>query len=145
MSKRLDQLTVDNDIALTDAVVFIKTPTSNPRLRRTTWSALLTALLNTRYVATLVQSGTSIPVATALKNMIGTVTFSRSGVGVYVGTSAGAFPANSRTKFDEPILAEGSCRLSRVDSDSFQIETFDSAGDPADSLLNGDLIVITIY
>lgn len=55
------------------------------------------------YVALLTQSGTDAPVATVLENTLGgTVVWTRGGVGDYVGTLVGAFPASKTCCFVSP-------------------------------------------
>lgn len=44
------------------------------------------------YEATLNQTGTDAPVATIHNNTIGTIVWTRTGTGTYIGTLTGAFP-----------------------------------------------------
>lgn len=97
-----------------------------------------------QYIALATQVGGAAPTAVIIANSIGAVVYSRTGVGTYLGTLGAAFPAK-RTTFEEPILAVGSCSLSWVDANSFKIETFDANGDPADGLLNGDMIIVNVH
>lgn len=61
-----------------------------------------------KYVALLTQTGTDAPVATGLENTLGgTVVWTYSSPGVYIGTLAGAFPA-SKTYISSSVAdAEG--------------------------------------
>lgn len=55
-----------------------------------------------RYVALLTQAGTAAPVATVLENTLGgTVVWTRSGLGTYVATLAGAFPTTEKVFFND--------------------------------------------
>jgi hypothetical protein len=54
-----------------------------------------------RYIATLVQSGTTIPVATTIRNTYGAAfVYTRSSAGVYVGTLANAFDPTAKTTIE---------------------------------------------
>ena len=65
---------------------------------------LITASINgevvvnsTKYIATLLQSSTTDPLATVLENTLGDIVWTRFAVGVYRGTLSGAFPDQDRT------------------------------------------------
>lgn len=65
----------------------------------TTLGPLLQALVNAQcangiYRATMTQTGITSPVVTELENTIGAIVWTRTGVGVYTATLAGAFPAD---------------------------------------------------
>lgn len=61
----------------------------------TAWQHIGTPRSYEVYTALLTQTGTNAPVATVLENTLGgTVVWSRSGVGIYLGTLSGAFPQN---------------------------------------------------
>lgn len=92
------------------------------------------------YTATLTQSGTDAPVATALENTVGAIVWARTGAGVYTGTLTGAFTANKTLLFT----------FGNADIDSFvrtsaNIVTL-TTGDPAaDDNLTATPIEIKVY
>jgi len=58
-----------------------------------------------RYRATLVQTGTTAPVATVLENSLsGTVVWTRTSAGIYVGTLAAAFTSGKTTLFTTDLM-----------------------------------------
>lgn len=94
------------------------------------------------YTALLSQSGTDAPVATVLENTLGgTVVWTRSGIGNYVGTLAGVFTIN---KTISPLFGTGggianmplygttpmstSYYISPLDVDTIRVDTMDSSG-----------------
>lgn len=50
-----------------------------------------------RYIAILNQIGQNAPVVTILENSLGPIVWTRGGIGIYIGTLAGAFPAAATT------------------------------------------------
>jgi len=89
------------------------------------------------YTALLTQAGTDAPVVTVLENTLsGTVVWTRSGVGEYIGTLVGAFPANKCSIGNgdggggviiyTDIANTQILLLSRVDNDSIKLTQFDS-------------------
>lgn len=103
-----------------------------------------------KYVALLSQTGTSAPVATVLENTLGgTVVWSRTGVGNYVGTLTGAFPddktftikgSNEADAADAP----GNIMVVRGSNDTILIQTGNS-GDFADDGMYDLFIEIRVY
>jgi len=55
-----------------------------------------------KYVCNLNQSGTGAPTVTVLENTLGNIVWTRTGVGVYLGTLSGAFPVTSKVWFTKP-------------------------------------------
>ena len=111
-----------------------------------------------RYVALLTQTGTSDPVATVLENSLGgTVGWTRTGVGDYTGTLAGAFVSNRTVlilgsfipQIDTPAAAFSNGYLARVGSDAVNLITtnFDTGfvGGKADDLLSDTSVIIYVY
>lgn len=99
------------------------------------------------YSAILNQSGTDAPVATVLKNDLGgTVVWSRSSVGVYVGTLSSAFPA-SKTQIIlgtlDPSEPEQS-HVSLANTNSITITTYIIDAE-TDNLLNNTTLIIRVY
>lgn len=103
-----------------------------------------------KYVALLTQSGSNPPVATVLGNTLGgTVVWSYSGVGSYVGTLAGAFTANKTVLFisTAPSGSVAVFVFGRISNNAIQIESYDSAAtmNPADDVLTSVAIEIRVY
>ena len=89
------------------------------------------------YTALLTQSGTNAPVATVLENTLGgIVVWTRSGVGEYIGTLAGAFPLNkcsigngdgvSGVIMYTDVVNQYILMLTRTSSNSVKLTQFDS-------------------
>ena len=99
------------------------------------------------YVALLTQSGTSAPVATVLENTLGgTVVWSRSSVGIYLGTLTGAFTLNKTVSFisgdQSADKGYGIDNLSSVDDVRISTRL---AGSLNDNQLNKASIEIRVY
>lgn len=89
------------------------------------------------YTALLTQSGTDAPVTTVLENTLGgTVVWTRSGVGEYIGTLVGAFPLNkcsigngdgvSGVIIYTDVINQYILMLTRISSNSIKLTQFDS-------------------
>lgn len=105
------------------------------------------------YTALLTQTGTNAPVATVLENTLGgTVVWTRSLAGTYVGTLAGAFTANKTALLPmqlDLVGTETGAIVSWLDENSVNIVSV-TLGDlptvtPADSVLINALIEIRVY
>jgi hypothetical protein len=98
------------------------------------------------YTALLTQTGTTAPVATVLDNTLGgTVVFTRSSVGIYIGTLTGAFVAGKTITLGVASTHPSFLAMNRVTNDTFSIATENSGGTLTDSLLNGTSIEIRVY
>jgi len=98
------------------------------------------------YAALLTQIGTSAPVAIVLENTLGgMVVFTRSGVGIYIGTLTGAFVANKTLTLGVASTHPSFLAINRVTNDTFAIVTENSGGTLTDSLLNVTSIEIRVY
>lgn len=97
-----------------------------------------------KYVALLTQSGTGAPTAVVIVNTLeGTIIWTRTGVGEYSGTLAGAFKENKTGVITGGIL--GGTITSKWDTeDNVRIET-DFGGAYSDDLLGTTTIEITVY
>jgi hypothetical protein len=98
------------------------------------------------YTAILNQAAVAAPTATVLQNEIGTIVWTRTSAGVYVGTLVAAFPAGK--VFGKAELAAGStgvlARVGWTSADALALLTFDIAGAAADYV--GDLFLeIRVY
>lgn len=108
----------------------------------------------TKYVARLYQSGTGAPtvvfpftaISTISENTIGTIVWTRTGVGTYRGTLAAAF-----TQYKTWMLSTSAqLSLNTVPMDwetanSVVINSVDDTGTNADDLMNGVFIEIRVY
>lgn len=127
----------------------------------TAWADLLAYSTPTgvkTYRALLTQTGTDAPVATVLENTLGgTLVWTRSDVGLYIGTLAGAFTANKTclppVNASADLEAATTCvtsSLFRVDADIVKLQTalIDPIGDAinlTDTLLNNAYVEILVY
>lgn len=101
------------------------------------------------YVASLTQTGTDAPVATVLENTLGgTVVWSYSGVGDYVGTLAAAFPSSKTAVFMQGFyagsgFAEQFC-AKRASDNTIQLDSATS-GALDNNILDNTAIEIRVY
>lgn len=92
-----------------------------------------------QYTGLLQQTGTSNPTVQILQNTIGTIIWTRTGIGVYIGTLAGAFPTlktitnptgQNNAAFipigDNSILEYSYC-IYRQNENTIRLETFTNA------------------
>ncbi len=99
------------------------------------------------YVAYIEQSGTDAPVATVLKNTLGgTVVWTYSTVGFYIGTLTGAFPAGRTAIWFAPSTgpAQTGWVANTNNVNSVQISQWDG-GTPADALGEVSILMIEVY
>lgn len=100
------------------------------------------------YTALIYQNGTNAPTVEILEdqNTIGTIVFTRTGVGIYRGTLTGAFPSLKTWLMLAPgsALGPGFFSIFRVDNNFFAIETRDTTGAAADSLLDNSALEIRV-
>lgn len=92
-----------------------------------------------RYIALLSQSGTGTPLATVIKNDLGgTVVWTRTSTGLYIGTLVGAFPLNKVTKLVGNLDPQDNSKfkIQRSGLDSVQLATYNDAAAFSDDLLN---------
>jgi hypothetical protein len=103
------------------------------------------------YTALLTQSGTSAPTATVLENNLGgTVVWTRTDIGQYVGTLSGAFTSNKTWLFisysqNIDILGSGNL-YQMVRANANEINLFTAVpGDYGDDFLSNQAIEIRVY
>lgn len=102
-----------------------------------------------RYEAILNQSGQNAPVATVLENSLGgEIVWTRSSVGQYIGTLAGAFPIGKTTAFrgdgqGGEAGTQTSLELSPNNSNTVIVITKDISGETGKSQFADDLLVRT--
>src|SRR3990167_7576199 len=79
----------------------------------------------TKYIANMTQTGTNAPVPTIFENTIGTIVWSRTGAGNYLGTLLGAFPESKTFLLDMGYSANSDpvSAFIRVDNDSVNVKT----------------------
>jgi len=107
------------------------------------------------YVALLTQTGTDAPVATVLKNTLGgTIVWTYSNFGRYIGTLAGAFTANTiiDRKFNEVINEDGTYTggkgwfLHKIDVNSVYLKSINTSEAYEDDIITvPQLIKIEVY
>jgi hypothetical protein len=98
------------------------------------------------YTALLTQSGTSAPVATVLDNTLGgTVVWTRSSTGIYIGTLSGVFTLNKTHCTGTPSTHPSLLALDSNSVNSFSVATEDSSGVLFDSYLVKTPIEIRVY
>jgi len=108
------------------------------------------------YRALLTQSGTSAPTATVLENTLGgTVVWTRSLAGVYIGTLSGAFPANKVVLFINSFSPSASANFAHIDiwrfnDNTVRIQSLDvdlagNTSNPTDDLMDSTSVSILVY
>jgi len=100
-----------------------------------------------KYIATLLQSSTTDPLATVLENSIGDIVWTRFAVGVYRGTLSGAFPDQDRTYvvFNNTV-GPSACTAAWKSVNEIEITTYDIATSAlADDLIGYSTIEIRTY
>jgi uncharacterized protein (UPF0333 family) len=91
------------------------------------------------YVAILNQTGTNDPVATVIKNDVGSIVWTRTGTGGYIGTLIGAFPADKTffiVTYGSQQGTETHIEVERNDANEVQIEVFDNSHTQVDGFGN---------
>jgi hypothetical protein len=102
---------------------------------------------STKYIATLLQSSTTDPLATVLENTLGDIVWTRFAVGVYRGTLSGAFPDQDRTYvvFNNTV-GPSACTSAWKSVNEIEITTYDIATSAlADDLIGYSTIEIRTY
>lgn len=106
----------------------------------------LTDIAVKEYVALLTQSGTTAPIVTVLKNTIGTITWTRSGTGVYLATTDGLLPPELTI---QQICNQWTGTVNYIstqdDGDGIIVETVDDTGTPIDGNLYKTPVIIQVY
>ena len=98
------------------------------------------------YSALLTQSGVSAPVATVLQNTLGgTVVWSYSSVGLYIGTLTGAFPVGTTFVMIDQSNQTSHIYAGRADNNSIQIITRSNANVLTDTILTGTSLEVRVY
>ena len=98
------------------------------------------------YTALLTQTGTSAPTATVLENTLGaTIVWTRSNVGIYVGTLSGVFTANKTYTSNTFGSFSGFAQFSSSSVNTVNINSTNSSGSLTDGLINGNSIEIRVY
>lgn len=96
-----------------------------------------------KYIALMSEAGTAAPTAdTVLLNTIGAIVWTRTGVGVYVGTLAGAFLSGKVPQMVGIISNAGvNWQLKRLTDNTVELKTLDGIGGAAaDVLLSNTLV-----
>ena len=101
-----------------------------------------------KYIALISQSSTSAPTVIELENTIGPIVWTRSAVGVYFGTLAGAFTLDKTYVTLSNVVANSIVLSQRKDINSIQLDTTNLQSPTAshhDSHLNKNTIEIRVY
>jgi hypothetical protein len=101
-----------------------------------------------KYIALISQSSTSAPTVIELENTIGPIIWTRSAVGVYFGTLAGAFTADKTYVTLSNVVANSIVLSQRKDINSIQLDTTNLQSPTAshhDSHLNNNTLEIRVY
>lgn len=99
------------------------------------------------YASLITQTGTSAPVPTVVENQLsGAIVWTRTGVGVYVGTLTGAFTAFKTLAFGILSSANVNYKMGITCNsvNTIQIATVDNTNTPIDGVLNAS-IEIRVY
>jgi len=122
---------------------------TNPTKNFGVGQVVVAGLGYTNYTALLSQVGIAAPVATVVKNNTNqTLTWSRSGTGVYiVESSASIFDAATTLVFGNigSKTKEDYFRWGVISNTQIQINTFDGSGNPADDVFKLGSFEIRIY
>lgn len=95
------------------------------------------------YKALILQSGTNAPTVNILTNTIGAIVWQYDSVGYYIGELAGAFPTQKTFCLTGGVPG-GTVELSRATSDYVQLQTFNAAGSPNNSMLSNEGLSVEI-
>lgn len=117
------------------------------------YEALLAAAVPYNYYAAYIsQASTAAPVATVMpKNSLGQIVWTRTGVGVYLGTLANKITANktivSIRTLEDIGIAKGFVRISKDNSNSnnVRIQTYDSSLAASDDILAETPLEIKVF
>ena len=98
------------------------------------------------YTALLTQTGTSAPTAIVLENTLGgTIVWTRTGIGVYRATLAGAFVINKVAHFITSGSSDSFKVINRIDSNIIQLASDSFSASPSDGIIGSDTIEIRVY
>lgn len=99
------------------------------------------------YSVLIQQFGTGEPSTIPLYNTLLTTPFTweRLGTGSYRATTTGDLLEITKTSITFPNITNGIGSIARVDDNTIQIDTYDLAGVPTDSLLNYNYLEIQVY
>lgn len=102
-------------------------------------------LISTVYKALISQSGTSSPSVTQLFNDLGSLTFSRSGVGSYLISSSGLFTSGKTLVKLSNGFPIGVIGGKRSNNNTIALTTFDSTFNYSDNILDNCSIEIEVF
>lgn len=98
------------------------------------------------YVALLTQSGTTAPIATVIQNTLGgTVVWTYSGVGVYVGTLASAFTTDKTVLFTNNAVLDTQTLSYQISANAVELDILTLAGVAGNNKLTAASIEIRVY
>jgi len=102
----------------------------------------------TKYIALISQSSTAAPTVIELENTIGPIVWTRSALGIYFGTLAGAFTASKTYVMLSNVETNSIVMAERRDNNSIEINTTNLHSPTAahhDSHLNNNTLEIRVY
>lgn len=101
------------------------------------------------YSATISQGAGAAPVATVIENTLGTIVWSRSSAGLYVGTLTGAFTSGKVELLCQGVVQGGTVAgfytLNNINANTINLISYDTSFNQADSILNNSHVKILVY
>jgi hypothetical protein len=147
--KKLTELTEKTTLHKDDLLYLVDSEVATDKSKKVKYGTIRPYKV---YVALLTQAGTDAPVATVLENTLGgTVVWTRSDAGVYIGTLASAFTENKTFVTPPYFYSPANWRdinviFYRNDINSVKIESGLSASTtPCDDVLSVFPIEIRVY
>ena len=100
-----------------------------------------------KYIANIIQTGTSDPVITILENTIGNIVWARIGTGQYDGVLINAFPTSSKVYaiIQSFNIYTAHISIYNSDADTLQIFTLNNTYAPVDGVLFNTTLEIRVY
>ena len=143
---RLNALIVGNGLSLENDGI----ATSNLTVTQTLNGRTISDILPTykKYIALISQTGTNAPTVIELENTIGPIIWTRSAVGVYFGTLAGAFTLDKTYVTLSNVVANSIVLSQRKDINSIQLDTTNLHSPTAahhDTHLSKNTLEIRVY
>ena len=118
---RLNALIVGNGLSLENDGIATTNLTVSQTLNGRTISDILPTYK--KYIALITQSSTSAPTVIELENTIGPIVWTRSAVGIYFGTLAGAFTLDKTYVMLSNVLPNSIVMAKRRDNNTIEINT----------------------
>lgn len=146
--QNLKEVTTSNSV--TDLVIFEKGSNVPKRIKSNSIASKI--LGYTSYSMLLTQTGILAPAKTDLSGNCSGISFSYLGNGYFMCTGTGLFTLNKTQIFFGQVYNIGATADNRITVDkdeltlnSFEFNTFDSTGTPANSILSKTALEIRVY